>query len=259
MEKFSFIFTFIVIGVFEAATWIRFYRGTDWYQAEGGLIFLSQFLVLFMVIWAQIVCVISDPGYVEQDVELLSDGQDRCDKCLVSKKREDGLSVHHCSMCRRCVVMKDHHCGWVSNCVGIRTLKPFLLFTSYLVLLCGLNVWILLINFYKVNPGRSDQDGLISFADLFLHKFRFSENLFFKKPLAWVDDFLLTVALGFLIFSAFFTVITFKSVLLNETAADHHKKVQRERRSCKQSWDLIFGDLNFLFWALPIIQKGYTK
>ena len=167
-----------------------------------------------MVLWTHIVCVISDPGFVElYDFDLLTDGEDHCDTCLVNKKRKDGLSVHHCSMCKRCVVMKDHHCGWISNCIGIRTLKPFLLFTSYLVVLCVLNVWILLINFYKVNPRRSDQDGLMCFTDLFLHKFRLTENLFFSKPLAWVDDFLLTVALGFLIFSTFFTVATLKSVI----------------------------------------------
>jgi hypothetical protein len=41
MEKLSFAFTIIVIGVFEVVIWARFYRGTIWYEIEGGIIFIS--------------------------------------------------------------------------------------------------------------------------------------------------------------------------------------------------------------------------
>jgi len=51
----------------------------------------------------------------------------RCDKCLVVRPPR----VHHCSVCKGCIMRMDHHCPWINNCVGQFNQKFFILFCLY--------------------------------------------------------------------------------------------------------------------------------
>ena len=51
----------------------------------------------------------------------------KCDTCNIM--RPPGAS--HCSMCDNCVIGFDHHCLFISNCVGKRNRKYFVLFLVY--------------------------------------------------------------------------------------------------------------------------------
>jgi hypothetical protein len=57
----------------------------------------------------------------------------KCRQCHIVKV----LGTSHCSICHKCVYMKDHHCIWFNQCIGQFNLKYFINFAFYL-LLCSL-------------------------------------------------------------------------------------------------------------------------
>jgi hypothetical protein len=57
----------------------------------------------------------------------------RCDKCYIVRTPR----VHHCSVCKGCVMKMDHHCPWINNCVGQFNQKFFLQFCYYCLIGCS--------------------------------------------------------------------------------------------------------------------------
>ncbi|GFZ43290.1 hypothetical protein JCM24511_01009 [Saitozyma sp. JCM 24511] len=56
----------------------------------------------------------------------------RCRKCDGPKPER----THHCSVCKRCVLLMDHHCPWINGCVGLHNQRHFILFMAWLSISC---------------------------------------------------------------------------------------------------------------------------
>lgn len=51
----------------------------------------------------------------------------KCTKCQVPKPPR----AHHCSSCKKCVLLMDHHCPWIHNCVGFFNRRYFFNFCFF--------------------------------------------------------------------------------------------------------------------------------
>ncbi|KAG4113184.1 hypothetical protein ERO13_D13G207600v2 [Gossypium hirsutum] len=109
----------------------------------GILAWLGVFLSSAGLIWFYR-CSSKDPGYIKMNVSdhqnlkdepllkieanhpalLAGNWSQLCTTCKIIKP----LRAKHCSTCDRCVEQFDHHCPWVSNCVGKKNKWDFFLF-----------------------------------------------------------------------------------------------------------------------------------
>ncbi|KAJ4704649.1 S-acyltransferase [Melia azedarach] len=102
--------------------------------------------VALMCVFNYAVAIFRDPGRVPPDYmpdveddqnlmhEIKRKGGDLryCQKCSHHKPPR----AHHCRVCKRCVLRMDHHCIWISNCVGHANYKVFFIFVLYAVVAC---------------------------------------------------------------------------------------------------------------------------
>ena len=104
-------------------------------------------LTLFEACFALSLCaycqtIVTDPGSPGdhtgriQGSLLLMDGT-YCQRCAMNRPAR----THHCAVCQRCVLRRDHHCVWVGNCIGAYNHKFFVLFLVYTAGCCLIALW----------------------------------------------------------------------------------------------------------------------
>ena len=113
-------------------------------------------------------CMVTNPGVVKQKsendnykgssgefVSLSSSPQAKsalpsstCQRCQAERPHSQ---VNHCSYCGRCVDLFDHHCIWVSNCIGLRTYPWFMGYLHCLFVLTGTHLAFMAYLFATVN------------------------------------------------------------------------------------------------------------
>lgn len=70
-------------------------------------------------------------------------------ECLTCRLYKPDRS-HHCRMCGRCVMRMDHHCPWVSNCIGWANYKFFMLMLFYALTALAIIIVAMLPRFIRI-------------------------------------------------------------------------------------------------------------
>eukprot|EP00371_Babesia_bovis_P002992 XP_001611639.1 DHHC zinc finger domain containing protein [Babesia bovis T2Bo] len=109
------------------------------------LVVIVTHILGLMFVLNYVLCATVDPGRVPDTLEwkVPVNGDQRAIPSLCETKRSGERRIckwcilykpdraHHCTVCGRCVLMMDHHCPWVHNCIGWGNHKYFYLCLFY--------------------------------------------------------------------------------------------------------------------------------
>lgn len=147
----------------------------------------------------------------------------------------------------------DHHCPWINNCAGKRSMKPFLLFCLYINIFCGLILYHMTqICWPKFN---SKGHGITSITEIWMNRLnpKFWELDIWTNHLGLFDSFHFSCcSMGVLIGTATFArQIHMASEWTNPI--DLLKGHLRPYRGVKAALEDIWNtkESSFIFWLIP--------
>lgn len=164
-----------VVAVFlltSAVVSICWYIGFSyWYQISPAmtafLVVLGNYL-LMNVSFHYFMAAFTKPGRPPN--KLISNAVSLCKKCMSPKPPR----THHCSVCNACILKFDHHCPWLSNCVGFYNHRYFFMYMAWtcigIIYICSFGVGLA----YDVLWKYSGEEAWTPDEDLVGHPVRFN-------------------------------------------------------------------------------------
>ena len=157
----------------------------------------------------------------------------QCRQCHIIKV----CGTVHCSICHKCVYMKDHHCIWFNQCIGQFNLKYFMLFSLYLFL-----------------------GSLISFT-------KFLYYIVYKNYIKLISEFSFNKNVSLItciVFDLVYIIFSFKLLYDQYTNLDYFSVMQDIKRrkiiEIRTKYEMLcedFGDEFGIGWFLPFKAGGF--
>ena len=157
----------------------------------------------------------------------------KCRQCHIVKV----CGTSHCSICHKCVYMKDHHCIWFNQCIGQFNLKYFINFAFYLF-------WCSLVSFVRLIYYILYKNYMKLFSEFSYHQYVIC--LF-----SAIFDFIYIIFSFNLLFEQYTNLYYFCVIYDNK----RHKII--EIRTKYKIICEIFGEEFGIGWFLPFKSGGY--
>ncbi len=177
----------------------------------------------------------------EKDCSASNFGLSFCKLCNLYKP----LRAHHCSVCKVCVLKMDHHCPWVSNCVGQNNARYFVLFLTYMLFTALYNFLLSLMIYYDK-----------TYYNIFISRKGYTTTFSFYMILTSIGAFLSFI----LSLWNWFLVLKGKTVLelfTNQSSQfiNSYNGICFSLQSYKNNLYITFGTRNILMAFIPSIKQ----
>lgn len=129
------VLSIIITGGF-LFLFIKFYQFVPLYLLISGIITYLLFIVVYTKLF------LTNPGFAERvDINMLKRSKKNfmyCSICNIWVNKNMG--IRHCHRCGMCIEKYDHHCDWISKCVGKKNIYGF-----YFII-----IWIVMVFIYFI-------------------------------------------------------------------------------------------------------------
>lgn len=133
---------------------------------------------------------------------------------------------YHCKRCEKCIYRMDHHCNWISNCIGQFNSKVYLHLLVHMFIHSLLTLVVIAYNY----------------ASLFDVQ---------QYAIYYLIDFIPALYAGYETYRLISDFLT--SVKKNQTLIESYKKVHGKQMTFLENWKTYMGS-NIFLWFLPTFQ-----
>ncbi|CAH1644031.1 unnamed protein product [Spodoptera littoralis] len=169
-----------------------------------------------------------------------------CEECRMVRP----VRSWHCMQCNVCIVKRDHHCSFLSRCVGLYNQRYFVLFLGHVMLSMTYATYY---NYYFVTMKFKGDGWALSAFRIFNPLLRF----IIPEPMGYKDVYLffLIMNVALIVWSGTLFYWHFKNVLMGVTSYEARFPELKDASRWKQNLRNVFGTKWYLAIICPMCES----
>lgn len=180
-----------------------------------------------------------------------------CSKCLTNTP----FNCHHCPLCNRCIIHRDHHCLFLGACICLKNMSHFIILCIYAGLV---SMYVDIRLFPHLYEHFENQEGNVTlwklssrcFFPVALGKWLSGhEELFFLSLVALFDMLLSTsiFTFGFGIYHLYLAVTGQSHIQMKGSKEYHNSHSKVSLRDLQTNFTTMFGKWGAVNFIFPIV------